>query len=490
MKYLIFLILFGVSCCAQQYFTTSSFDAAQDVKNTADNLEDEENAAPATSAQLREYEDHPDTFPTNKYLSVALGYICETNILQSEKMYKLILDIKPKSIRSNRGLANCYLLLGQYDLAVNQFRRGVAWGDSLSLLGLANAHRASLQYGEIASLIPELINIKDKSVDAGLKHEAANILLDCAQNAQLFEGKNKFVTVIETFNDDFILSQEETARLAISYFRKNGQLDRANRLEVSLENEVKVNTYNKQGIDRYKAGKFLSAIDDFNLAIALCPTNVTALYNRASVELALKKWNLAILDYSKVIKMGPTNEFVFNNRGNARFMLSDVRGAINDYKTAIEINTNYFDAHVNLAGAQTYLRQWAMAKENFRIAIQINPKVDYPHIGLWVAQSMNGDTARAVEELKTYCETQQPLVDRVWTIHIIMYLLKLEDEGTLQKVAVNSERKCAAFYYMGIKHLVAGEIVIAKKYFQMAVATKAIGVSEYLYAEAELKHLD
>ena len=49
----------------------------------------------------------------------------------------------------------------------------------------------------------------------------------------------------------------------------------------------------------------------------------------------------AIQDYNKAIELNPSDAEAYNNRGNAKDILKDYRGAIQDYNKAIELNPNY-----------------------------------------------------------------------------------------------------------------------------------------------------
>ena len=67
----------------------------------------------------------------------------------------------------------------------------------------------------------------------------------------------------------------------------------------------------------------------------------------------------AIQDYNKAIELNPSDAEAYNNRGVAKGKLQDYTGAIQDYNKAIEINPNYA-AYYNRGAAKILLGQ----KEN------------------------------------------------------------------------------------------------------------------------------
>jgi len=65
-------------------------------------------------------------------------------------------------------------------------------------------------------------------------------------------------------------------------------------------------------------------------------------------------------------------------------------------------------------------------------------------------------------------------------------LLKSAEEGETTRV---NEKKCEAYFYAGMKSLLAGKKTAAAKYFQSSVDTAQKNFTEYLSAQAELKRL-
>ena len=57
------------------------------------------------------------------------------------------------------------------------------------------------------------------------------------------------------------------------------------------------------------------------------------------------KYEQAIDSYQKAIEIDPTDFMAYYNRGNAKAGLKDYSGAITDYNKAVEINPRYYQLY-------------------------------------------------------------------------------------------------------------------------------------------------
>ena len=105
-----------------------------------------------------------------------------------------------------------------------------------------------------------------------------------------------------------------------------------------------VTQYLDQGVEKYDAGNYQGAIDDYTKAIEINPQDYTAYNNRGHAKRYLNDRQRAIADFTTAIEINPRIVLAYFNRGIDRFKLGDLRGAITDYDKAIEIDPQFEDA--------------------------------------------------------------------------------------------------------------------------------------------------
>lgn len=106
-------------------------------------------------------------------------------------------------------------------------------------------------------------------------------------------------------------------------------------------------TYMIRGNVHYQLKRYSSALNDYNRAIHLDPSNVGAYTNRSSVYYLLGKFTEAIDDCNIAIKFDSKNVIAYNNRGMAFKSLNMLQQAIADYSQAIKLDLTYAVAYNN-----------------------------------------------------------------------------------------------------------------------------------------------
>ncbi|RLG44327.1 MAG: hypothetical protein DRN81_04785 [Thermoproteota archaeon] len=128
-----------------------------------------------------------------------------------------------------------------------------------------------------------------------------------------------------------------------------------------------------RGFSFCNLGQYEKAINDFNKAIEIDPSDAVAYTNRGTAYDNLGQYDKAIDDYNKAIEINSRYAEAYNNRGNVYHKLGQYNKAIQDYNKAIEINPNYAKAYNNRGTAYADLNQYQQAMENYNKAIKLNP---------------------------------------------------------------------------------------------------------------------
>ena len=94
--------------------------------------------------------------------------------------------------------------------------------------------------------------------------------------------------------------------------------------------------YFNQGVEKYEAGNYQGAIDDWSKAIEINPQNANTYNNRGSAKDDLGDYQGAIADYTKAIEINPQYANAYQNRGIARELVNDLEGACRDWRKAAD----------------------------------------------------------------------------------------------------------------------------------------------------------
>ncbi|MEH2410598.1 serine/threonine-protein kinase [Nostoc sp.] len=159
-----------------------------------------------------------------------------------------------------------------------------------------------------------------------------------------------------------------------------------------------VDTYYKEGLEKYNNKDFRGAIEDYTQAITINPNYVDAYKNRGNAHYGLGDKQAAIADYTQAININPNFANPYNNRGLAHSELGDQQAAIEDYNQAIKINPNNALAYNNRGLARGRLGDQQAAIKDYNQAIKINPNDAIAHFYRGLARGRLGYQQVAIED--------------------------------------------------------------------------------------------
>jgi lipoprotein NlpI len=120
---------------------------------------------------------------------------------------------------------------------------------------------------------------------------------------------------------------------------------------------------------------------------------------------------------------------------------------------------------------------------------------DYPHLYTWLVRVRRGQSAEANRELAAYLGSRRNMPAADWISKIGRFLLDQISESDFLGDATSSDvekdraQHCEAWYYAGMKRLLAGDKKTAAEYFNKCLGTQEKNFDEYILAQAELKSL-
>jgi tetratricopeptide (TPR) repeat protein len=254
--------------------------------------------------------------------------------------------------------------------------------------------------------------------------------------------------------------------------------------------------YNNRGNVKRAQGDLDGAIADYNRAIELDPNYAPPYQNRGFVKALKGDYEEAIADYDRAIQLDPKNAIAYAIRAAANASKGNLDGAIADYNQAIELNPKLADAYFNRGFARQLTADLEGALSDFLRYDELAPDGkthDYPQLYIWLIRARLGQTAMANQELSAYLDKRWDTSPADWISKIGDFLLDKISEADLFAAAASTDPKkertqhCEAWYYSGMKYLLAGDKKTAADYFAKCSATQDPYSDAYTLAESELK---
>jgi tetratricopeptide (TPR) repeat protein len=159
--------------------------------------------------------------------------------------------------------------------------------------------------------------------------------------------------------------------------KKTQSMSIEDRLTMTIEaDSTMLFPYLERAQQRYEAGYYEGALDDYNQAVALAPSNFEVLFARGLTREKLKDYEGAFSDYTKAIDFKEDYPKVWLSRGNVLLKLERYRDAIEDYNVALVYDANYSLAFHNRGMAKFKLKKDKEACADFKRAEELGLKVD------------------------------------------------------------------------------------------------------------------
>jgi len=156
--------------------------------------------------------------------------------------------------------------------------------------------------------------------------------------------------------------------------------------------------YYDRGTAQSNMGNYQAAIDDFNLALQLSPSDADAWGNRGNAYRALGQYDRAIQDLDHAIAIRP-GKYDFNNRGSSYNGLTRYQEAVADFDQAIALDPDFSAAYYNRGIAHNALKQYKLAVKDFDFVIKKDPKDSEAFLRRSVARRALGDSDGADADL-------------------------------------------------------------------------------------------
>jgi tetratricopeptide (TPR) repeat protein len=144
----------------------------------------------------------------------------------------------------------------------------------------------------------------------------------------------------------------------------------------SCKRQPATNTFDyfyNSGVYQSESGNYKEAVNFFDKAIQLDPTNAEAYINRGIAKSLLRDYAGAVDDDTKAIAVEPDSAYNHYIRGNAEFNLQKYPDVIADDTKAIELNSGYALAYFIRGAAKLQQANYADAIMDEEKALELDP---------------------------------------------------------------------------------------------------------------------
>lgn len=201
----------------------------------------------------------------------------------------------------------------------------------------------------------------------------------------------------------------------------------------------------------------------------------------------------ALEDFSRAIELDLLNPQYYEDRAILYLKLRDYAAADNDLDMALGLDTKRAASLREKGRAAAYRGDFDRAASEFSLALK-NAKgeaVVYGTLWMYIALARAGRP-----ETGTLQQVSSQINPGQWPFPLfLMYLGEISPQAAIEAAAspiANDDlmRKCEAWFYVGEKYLIDGDVDRAREAFQAAVATDVTQFLEHDWAARELERLN
>ncbi|MBN1199665.1 MAG: tetratricopeptide repeat protein [Bacteroidales bacterium] len=226
-------------------------------------------------------------------------------------------------------------------------------------------------------------------------------------------------------------TEKEAQRLYLEGSKKGKSGDYTGAIEDLTQSLALVengSTYMRRGFAYLLEGKFTLALQDFNEALRLIPSNKEAIFGRGIARFEMRDYSEAEVDLAHYLSEVQTNAVAYNYMAALCFMRQDYQCALKNYSDVIRCDSLYPDCWLNRAMIRNYLRDFAGALEDCNVAMKYAPNDKRILNNRATAKMFLKDYASALEDFNKAIEQDpkfaEAYINRGW----VHYYLK-DTEG-------------------------------------------------------------
>jgi len=189
--------------------------------------------------------------------------------------------------------------------------------------------------------------------------------------------------------------------------KKDYKRQRIAGLSESIAENNKPEDYALRGEYYSELGEFDKARADFESFLSLMPV-ADAFLGRGCFRMKMGELTSALDDFNRAVEMEPTNAMAYSNRGAVYRKLDDLENAIKNYDLAIQINPDYATAYVNRAFAYYSIGRYADGIADCNRALELRPNLSNTYDNRGLCRAALGDKEGARADFQRALELDPP----------------------------------------------------------------------------------
>lgn len=162
--------------------------------------------------------------------------------------------------------------------------------------------------------------------------------------------------------------------------------------------------YHKRGIAYMRAGDYPKALEDFNQALSISPSEASTYVNRGQVYGNMNRYDESVADFDKAVWLKPDYAEAYYYRAIAKFNLKRYPEVLEDLTAAVTLKPDYTDAYYRRGLVNLTVGAYANAMDDFKRAVSLEPDNGAAYYNLGLAASKAGDNETASASLKRAAE--------------------------------------------------------------------------------------
>jgi len=156
--------------------------------------------------------------------------------------------------------------------------------------------------------------------------------------------------------------------------------------------------YYNRGTIKINSGDNQGALNDFVVAISLCPTYTEAYYNSGNAKYALGNLQGAVDDFTHALTIDPLYVAAWVNRGNIEAGCGDNAHALSDFTKALTIDTMLVETYSNIGVIKANTGDFEGALSFYAKAIAIRPNYANAYLNRGLAKAGVGKYIEAIAD--------------------------------------------------------------------------------------------
>jgi len=183
-------------------------------------------------------------------------------------------------------------------------------------------------------------------------------------------------------------------------------------------------TWKARGTALARAGHYEEAIDAYQRAVQLNPTDPEVYNDLGNAYFATMQLDRARDLYRKTLELAPDHAWAMNNLGYTYFAAKEYETAVQWFQRALTREPDHLFARMNLAVTYHDMGAYDAAIRELQRLLEDHPKTAKAYYNLGLSYTLKGDYPQALDAFHTYLKMAPDAVERPYVERILARIAK------------------------------------------------------------------